>query len=212
MEREGQWPIPETEYRCTCTPVFQVPRGGRIGLGVRVLLGWCITPVLIRWWFGVIGFTEGVWCSDVRALSGVPSSSAMAVCWCAYPLSGVTAAMGSALTAGHFLKSAKSNQRRFAPTLGTSPRLGVPSLRLSIRGPPRWAIHGPARLTRRPAGLPTDSSLRSASVFDGAPEIKIKSADQKTADFVSEKDVRARSKAEQKQSKSRAKQAEDLSG
>ena len=53
-------------------------------------------------------------------------------------------------------------------------------------------------------------------MFDGAPEIKIKSADQKTADFVSEKDVRARakahqkhikstSKAEQKQSKSRAK-------
>ncbi|MCM2365363.1 hypothetical protein NDJ82_27280, partial [Pseudomonas sp. SR18] len=69
------------------------------------------------------------------------------------------------------------------------------------RGPPRWAILGPARLTRRPAGLPTDSSLRSASVFDGAPEIKIKikSADQKTADFVSEKDVRARSKADQKQ-------------
>ncbi|WP_218175613.1 hypothetical protein, partial [Pseudomonas reactans] len=27
---------------------------------------------------------------------------------------------------------------------------------------------------RRPAGLPTDSSLRSASVFDGAPKIKIK--------------------------------------
>ena len=27
-------------------------------------------------------------------------------------------------------------------------------------------------VTRRPAGLPTDSSLRSASVFDGAPEIK----------------------------------------
>ncbi|MGY2363357.1 hypothetical protein ACW9IO_12460, partial [Pseudomonas azotoformans] len=37
------------------------------------------------------------------------------------------------------------------------------------------AILGPARLTRRPAGLPTDSSLRSASVFDGAPQIKIKS-------------------------------------
>jgi len=38
-------------------------------------------------------------------------------------------------------------------------------------------------------------------VFDGAPEIKItiKSADQKTADFVSEKDVRARAKADQKQ-------------
>ncbi|OYU03763.1 MAG: hypothetical protein CFE47_30475 [Pseudomonas sp. PGPPP1] len=36
------------------------------------------------------------------------------------------------------------------------------------RGPPRWAIPGPARLTRRPAGLPTLQSLRSASVFDGA--------------------------------------------
>ncbi|TKJ65628.1 hypothetical protein PspCFBP13506_02250 [Pseudomonas sp. CFBP13506] len=33
-------------------------------------------------------------------------------------------------------------------------------------------------VTRRPAGLPTDSSLRSASVFDGAPEIKIKSQSQ----------------------------------
>jgi len=30
------------------------------------------------------------------------------------------------------------------------------------------------RLTRRPAGLPTDPSLRSASVFNGAPRIKIK--------------------------------------
>lgn len=27
LEREGQWPIPEAEYRCTCTPVFQVPKG-----------------------------------------------------------------------------------------------------------------------------------------------------------------------------------------
>jgi hypothetical protein len=32
-------------------------------------------------------------------------------------------------------------------------------------------------------------------VFDGAPKITIKSADQKTADFVSEKDVRAKAKA-----------------
>jgi hypothetical protein len=42
-------------------------------------------------------------------------------------------------------------------------------------------------------------------VFYGAPEIKIKikSADQKTADFVSEKDVRARSKADLKQIKGR---------
>jgi hypothetical protein len=38
-------------------------------------------------------------------------------------------------------------------------------------------------------------------VFNGAPKIKIKikSADQKTADFVSEKDVRARAKADLKQ-------------
>ncbi|PMU58245.1 helix-turn-helix domain-containing protein, partial [Pseudomonas sp. GP01-A3] len=32
------------------------------------------------------------------------------------------------------------------------------------RGPPSWAILGPGRLTRRPAGLPTLQSLRSASV------------------------------------------------
>src|SRR5471030_109687 len=44
-----------------------------------------------------------------------------------------------------------------------------------MRGPPRRAIHGPTRLTRRPAGLPTNSSLRSASVVDGACQIKIKS-------------------------------------
>ncbi|MFL6923816.1 hypothetical protein ACJ6YK_32185, partial [Pseudomonas marginalis] len=37
---------------------------------------------------------------------------------------------------------------------------------------------GPGRLTRRPAGLPTDSSLRSASVVNGATEIKIKSQSQ----------------------------------
>ncbi len=46
----------------------------------------------------------------------------------------VTAAIGSAFTAGHFWKSAKSNQKRFAPPLGTSPRLGVPSLRLESVG------------------------------------------------------------------------------
>ncbi|WP_238349211.1 hypothetical protein, partial [Pseudomonas poae] len=41
---------------------------------------------------------------------------------------------GSALTAGHFLKSAKSNQKRFAPPLGTSLRLGVPARRLESVG------------------------------------------------------------------------------
>lgn len=27
LDSDGQWPIPETEYRCTCTPVFQVAKG-----------------------------------------------------------------------------------------------------------------------------------------------------------------------------------------
>lgn len=27
LEQEGHWPVPETEYRCTCTPTFQVPNG-----------------------------------------------------------------------------------------------------------------------------------------------------------------------------------------
>ncbi len=52
----------------------------------------------------------------------------------------VRAVIGSALTAGHFWKSAKSNQKRFAPTLGTSLRLGVPSLRLESVG----RRHGPS--------------------------------------------------------------------
>ncbi len=37
-----------------------------------------------------------------------------------------------------------------APPLGTSLRLGVPSLRHCSVGPPRRAIHGPARLSRHP--------------------------------------------------------------
>ncbi|OZO00947.1 hypothetical protein B7453_29540 [Pseudomonas sp. IB20] len=41
-------------------------------------------------------------------------------------------------------------------------------------GSPPWAILGPSRLTRRPAGLPPLQSLRSASVVNGAPKIKIK--------------------------------------
>ncbi len=63
--------------------------------------------------------------------------AAMAVCQASILLNqaeyisvaAVTAAIGSALTAGHFWKSAKSNQKRFAPPLGTSPRLGVPVIR-----------------------------------------------------------------------------------
>src|SRR5688572_17990884 len=44
----------------------------------------------------------------------------------------------------------KSNQNASAPPLGTSPRLGMPSLRHCSVGPPRRAIHGPARLSRHP--------------------------------------------------------------
>jgi hypothetical protein len=44
-------------------------------------------------------------------------------------------------------------------------------------------------------------------VFNGAPKIKIKNADQKSADFVSEKDVRAGAKTEQSRAEqSRAEQ------
>ncbi|MBD0705786.1 hypothetical protein CF597_22615 [Pseudomonas sp. PSB1] len=40
--------------------------------------------------------------------------------------------------------------RTYAPPLGTSLRLGVPSLRHCSVGSPRRAIHGPARLSRHP--------------------------------------------------------------
>ena len=43
-----------------------------------------------------------------------------------------------------------------------------------LRGSPRWAIPGPARLNRRPAGLPTAQCLRSAIVVNGAPKSKAK--------------------------------------
>ena len=39
-----------------------------------------------------------------------------------------------------------------------------------LRGPPRRAIHGPARLNRRPAGLPAPQYLRSASGLLGQSE------------------------------------------
>ena len=53
----------------------------------------------------------------------------------------VTAEIGSALTAGHFWKRApKVTKRALAPPLGTSLRLGVPSLRLESVG----RRHGPS--------------------------------------------------------------------
>ncbi|MBN2992205.1 DUF3237 domain-containing protein [Pseudomonas cedrina subsp. fulgida] len=27
LERAGQWPLPEHEYRCSCSPAFEVPNG-----------------------------------------------------------------------------------------------------------------------------------------------------------------------------------------
>ncbi|WP_339468862.1 MULTISPECIES: DUF3237 domain-containing protein [unclassified Pseudomonas] len=52
LERDGQWPIPETEYRCTCTPVFQVPRGRLDWLTRSSFIGLvhypCADQVMIR--------------------------------------------------------------------------------------------------------------------------------------------------------------------
>ena len=69
------------------------------------------------------------------------------------------------------------------------------------------ATRHPWRGAAKPASLPVyppNPCRIPAIVFDGAPKIKIcsqiTSADQETADFVSEKDVRAGSKAEQKHS------------
>ncbi len=79
-------------------------------------------------------------------------------------IAAVTAAYGSALTAAHFWKSAKSKQKRFAPPLGTSPRLGVPSLRhcsVGRREGPSMAQRGYPGIH---AGMPTSQCLRSASV------------------------------------------------
>ena len=62
----------------------------------------------------------------------------------------VTAAIGSALTAGHFWKRApKVTKRALAPPLGASPRLGMPAVRHCSVGPPRSAIHG--RVAATPA-------------------------------------------------------------
>ncbi len=51
---------------------------------------------------------------------------------------------------GSLLERPKSNQKAFAPTLGTSLTLGVPVIRQVFGGPPPRAIHGAGRLNRHP--------------------------------------------------------------
>ena len=88
----------------------------------------------------------------------------------------VTAAIGSALTAGHFGKEPQSNQRALAPPLGTSPRLGVPVIRQGFGGPPPRAIHGAGRLNRHPCRFTPQIPVEFRPAwFNGAPEIKSRS-------------------------------------
>ncbi|MDR6961813.1 hypothetical protein J2W43_005828 [Pseudomonas brassicacearum] len=90
-------------------------------------------------------------------------------------VSAVTATGGSALTAGHFWKSAKSNQKRFAPPLGASPRLGMPERRHCSVG----RREGPSMAQRGYLGIhaevPTAQYLRSASVVNGASRSRSRS-------------------------------------
>ena len=67
----------------------------------------------------------------------------------------------------------KSKQNALAPPLGTSLRLGVPSLRhcsVGRREGPSMAQRGYPGIH---AGMPTPQCLRSASVANGAPEINV---------------------------------------
>jgi hypothetical protein len=95
----------------------------------------------------------------------------------------VTAAIGSALTAGHFWKRApKVTKRALAPPLGASPRLGMPAVRHCFVGPPRSAIHG--RVAATPAsmpGCPLRNTCLRPSWFNGAPEIKSQIKSRATA-------------------------------
>jgi hypothetical protein len=88
-------------------------------------------------------------------------------------IAAVTAAYGFALTASPFCKRQKGT-KRLCPTTRCLARARHALSPALLRGSPRWAIHGPARLNRRPAGLPTAQCLRSAIVVNGAPKSKAK--------------------------------------
>ncbi len=91
----------------------------------------------------------------------------------------VTAAYGSALTAGHFRKARKPAQSKVTKALlphHLVPRLGSACLNEGIAP---WARReGPSMAQRGypgiHAGIPTAQYLRSASVVNGAPQIKNK--------------------------------------
>ncbi|QFG29712.1 hypothetical protein F6476_11140 [Pseudomonas umsongensis] len=88
-------------------------------------------------------------------------------------IAAVTASYGFALTATPFFKRQKGS-KRLCPTTRCLARARHARTKALLRGSPRWAVPGPARLNRRPAGLPTAQCLRSAIVVNGAPRSKAK--------------------------------------
>src|SRR3989344_4415272 len=70
--------------------------------------------------------------------------------------------------------NAKKEAKSFSPPSGCLAWARHALYPALLRGSPRWAILGPARLNRRPAGFPTAQCLRSASVVNGAPRSKTK--------------------------------------
>ncbi|QFG29068.1 hypothetical protein F6476_07550 [Pseudomonas umsongensis] len=88
-------------------------------------------------------------------------------------IAAVTAAYGFALTATPFFKHQKGS-KRLCPTTRCLARARHALTPALLRGSPRWAILGPARLNRRPAGFPTAQCLRSAIVVNGALAINSK--------------------------------------
>ncbi len=69
--------------------------------------------------------------------------------------------------------SPKSNQKLLAPPLGPSLVLGISVIRHLFGGPPRRAIHDPARLNRHPCRFARRINIEFRPAwFYGAPKIK----------------------------------------
>jgi hypothetical protein len=76
-------------------------------------------------------------------------------------------------------RPAPSNQGLLPLAFGASLWLGIPSLRSCSVGPPRWAIHGPARLTRHPCRVSRAGQNRNeASRWGKKIKSQIKSQSQ----------------------------------